>query len=74
MTMETRTEAHSIVDNTPGGRGLEAWRRLAQRFDPALAQANRKLMSKSAKPPKGDRETQSFSLEKWEETARRQND
>lgn len=41
MSMEADTEAHSTVDNMPGENGLEAWNRLAQRFDPASTQAHR---------------------------------
>lgn len=43
-------KAHAIVDDTPGGNGLEVLRRLFQRFDPASAQANFKIMSKSMRP------------------------
>lgn len=40
MNAEAGTKAHSVVDNTLGKNGLEAWRSLVQRFDPASASAN----------------------------------
>lgn len=46
MSTETGTEAHPIVDSTPGESGLEAWRRCAQRFDPATAHTHLSIMSK----------------------------
>lgn len=33
MRTEVWTEAYSIVDNTPGKKGPEAWRRLVQRIE-----------------------------------------
>lgn len=49
MSTDTGTEAHSIVDNMPGDIGLEAWRRLAHRFDPASTQTNMNLILKPTK-------------------------
>lgn len=60
MSAEAGTLAHSIVDNTPGEHGLEAWRRLVQRFDPASAHGNLKLMSKTLKPPGGGLKTSRY--------------
>lgn len=54
ISTEIGTEAPLIANNTPpADQGLEAWRRLAQRFDPASAQANLNLASRSLKPRKG---------------------
>lgn len=39
MRKKRRTEAQSIVDSIPADGEVEAWRRFAQRFDPASAQA-----------------------------------
>lgn len=47
MITEVGAEAQSDVDDIPGERGLEAWRKLVQSFDPASAQANLILMSLS---------------------------
>lgn len=44
MSTETGTEARSSVDRIPCEHGLEAWRRLAHRFDPGSAHANFKNM------------------------------
>lgn len=49
MSAETGAEAHSIFDKMPSDNGLEAWRRLAQRFDSAPAQANLTLMARILK-------------------------
>lgn len=72
MCTEAGTEAHSIVDNTPAENRLEAWRGIAQRFDPMYAHANQ--MSKSLKPPKGKIEHLCFSSKRWEEMVRRQDE
>lgn len=50
--MSTGTGAHSTVDvdNTSGEHGLEAWRRLDHRLDPAPAQANLDLTSRISTP------------------------
>lgn len=40
------------LHRTPGENGLEARRRLVQRFDPLSAHANLNLMSKILRPPK----------------------
>lgn len=45
---------HSIVDNMLGPNGLEAWKRLVQRFGLASAHANFRLMSGIPKPLKGN--------------------
>lgn len=64
MCTETGTEAHSIVDNTPAETGLEAWRRLVERFDPWSAHANLNIMSKILRPPKGKFDNISLLMQK----------
>lgn len=70
MSMEAGTEAQPIVDNTPAENGLEAWRRLDQRFAPASEHANLNIRSKIRKPPKNKIDRFSFLIEKWEEILR----
>lgn len=70
--MESGTEAHSIVDNTPAANGLEARRRLLQRFNPASAQVNLNLMSRILKPPQGRVDNISFTFEQWNAMVDRQ--
>lgn len=53
MRTELGTETHSIEGNTPSVKGLEAWRRLAYRFDPASAQANLNSVGRIPKHPQG---------------------
>lgn len=72
MITETGTETHSIVDGTPGQNGLEAWRRMVQRFGPASAHANLNLLSSILKPPRGTVDNISYLIEKWERMVRRQ--
>lgn len=74
MSTETGAEAHSIVDNILGENGLEAWRRLAQMFDPASAHANATIMGKTLNPPKGKIDHMPFLIEKREDIVRRQGD
>lgn len=74
MSTEAGTEAHTIVDATPGERGLEAWGRLAKRFDWVSAQGNLNLMSRILKPPSGKADNTSLFIEKWEETAKHQDE
>lgn len=54
MSTESGTEAHSIVDSTPGEHGLEVCRKLVQRFGPASAHATFNLMCHNLKTPKGN--------------------
>lgn len=72
MCTEAGTEAHSILDNTPGKNGLEAWRRHVPRFDPTSTRTNRDLTGKILKPPMGRVENLSCLIEQWEEIVRRQ--
>lgn len=60
---EAGIEAPSVVDNTPCDNGVEAWRRLVQRFDLASAHANLDSMSKILKARKGKIENMSFPIE-----------
>lgn len=71
---EYRGRDITIVDNTPAGNGLEAWRRPVQKFDPASAHANLNMMSNILRPPKGKVENMSFRVGKWEEMVRRQDE
>lgn len=59
---------------TPSEIGLEAWRRFIQRFDPASAQANLSLMSRTLKPPKRRVEHIAFLVEDWGAMVRRQDE
>lgn len=50
ISTQTGTEAHDIVDNIAGEKGLEAWERFVQRFGPGLAQPNINSMRRTLKP------------------------
>ena len=69
---EDGTEARTIVDNTPGDNGAEAWRLLAKRFDPATEGNNISLMNQILQPPKGKIDNITYLIEKWEELVQRQ--
>lgn len=57
-----------------GENGLETWRRFAQRFDAASAQANPSLMHNRLKPPRGEIANTSFFIGMvcWDERTGRQ--
>lgn len=74
MCAEAGAASLSIVDNTPLGNGLEAWRRLVHRFDPASALANLRLMNNILKHPKGRVDNIIFLVDKWEDMVRPQDD
>eukprot|EP00974_Lingulodinium_polyedra_P131094 11216396-Lingulodinium_polyedra.AAC.1 len=64
-------EAFDIVANVPRGQGLEAYRLLARRFDPATGGRRRNLLRLVLQPPRAKLEELSGALERWEEQMRR---
>ena len=55
-----------IVENTPDGQGLEAWRRLSKRYDPFTGGRKRSLLDKIIKPEQVKLNQLLTSLEAWE--------
>eukprot|EP00971_Amphidinium_carterae_P275776 5472193-Amphidinium_carterae.1 len=63
----TSREAFDIVRNTPVANGVEAWRRLAKRFDPCTGSRQRSLLKAIINPKRATRDDLRQGLEKWED-------
>ena len=61
-------EALDIVQNTTRGAGLEAWRKLARRFDPQTAGRKRTLLSRIVDPGTVKVHELSRAIEQWGRT------
>ena len=64
-------ESFDIVSNAPRGRGLEAFRLLARRWDPSTGGRRKNLLRAVLQPGRASMEELSASLEKWEDLVRR---
>ena len=60
-------ESYSIVKNTRRGRGLEAYRRLARRFDPATGGRRLNMLRTVLQPGRTTLDQLAAALERWEE-------
>ena len=67
-------EAFSIVRNTTRGNGLEAWRKINRRFDPATGGSRKSLLRHVLAPPKLKLEELSAGIESWMDLIRRYED
>ena len=54
-----------VVENVPTGHGLEAWRCLHRRFDPATGSRKRIMLNALTNPEKATYETLQSALERW---------
>ena len=63
---EQGTEALAIVKNSRKGSGLDAWRRLAARYDPSNPQVHRQLLRKVLYPRRVPEAQLKTALEDWE--------
>ena len=63
-------EADDIVNNTAPGQGLEAYRKLNLRFDPATAGRKRNIVAAITSPQKAKIEDLSGAIVRWEEQVR----
>ena len=66
----TDGEAWSIASNTPEGHGLEAYRRLCYRFDPATAGRRRNVISSLVSPERVKLDDLGTAIGTWEEKMR----
>ena len=64
-------ESFDIVSNVPRGRGLEAFRLLARRWDPTTGGRRKNLLRAVLQPGRSSLEDLSASLERWEDLVRR---
>ena len=73
MALENLTDREplDIVQNSPEGNGLEAWRRLQKRYDPATRGRRKNLLKSLLKPGKYKLEQLGEAMEKWEEQVNR---
>lgn len=67
LIFHTTGEAQKMVENVPQANGVEAWRRLVRRWDPASAQAGLSLMNAILFPiPAKKISEMPMVLEKWD--------
>ena len=71
LTQLTDKEPFDIIENVPSGWGLEAWRRLARRFDPSTGGRKRNLLNLIMYPERQKINGLSAFLEVWEKNVRR---
>ena len=58
-------EAHTIVHNCPKGNGMEAWRKINKRYDPATGSRKGSLLRHILSPAKSKLEDLTGNLEVW---------
>jgi hypothetical protein len=67
----TEGESNDLVVGAGGGNGLEAWRKLGHRWDPAVAGRRRALLKAIINPPRASLNELVACWERWEEMIRR---
>ena len=67
----TEGESNDLVVGAGGGNGLEAWRKLGHRWDPAVAGRRRALLKAIINPPRASLNESVACWERWEEMIRR---
>lgn len=72
LTQLTDGESFDIVNNAGKNNGLEAWRKLHRRFDPATGGRRRNMLREIINPGRCKHESQLYgALERWEELVQR---
>ena len=61
----TEGNPFDLVENCPTGRGLEAWRLLHRRFDPATGSRKRVMLQALTNPERASYESLQAALERW---------
>lgn len=64
-------EAFDLVANTNRGNGVEAYRKLARKFDPTTGGRQRNLLRAILQPGRASDETLGLAIERWEEQVNR---
>ena len=67
----TEGESNDLVVGAGGGNGLEAWRKLGHRWDPAVAGRRRALLKVIINPPRSSLNDLVACWERWEDQIRR---
>ena len=67
----TEGESNDLVVGAGGGNGLEAWRKLGHRWDPAVAGRRRALLKAIINPPRASLNELVACWERWEDMIRR---
>jgi len=67
----TEGESNDLVVGAGGGQGLEAWRKLGHRWDPAVAGRRRALLKAIINPPRSSLNDLVACWERWEDMIRR---
>ena len=67
----TEGESNDLVVGAGGGQGLEAWRKLGHRWDPAVAGRRRALLKAIINPPRSSLTDLVACWERWEDMIRR---
>ena len=70
----TEGEALTIIKNVADRNGLEAWRRLSNRFDPRTEGRTVNMLMQVLQPPMCKLPDLSAGIEQWEETVRKYED
>ena len=67
----TTREPFDITQNVEKGNGLECWRRLARRFDPATGGRKRNFLKQVLSPGRCKLEELANGVDRWEEAVKR---